>query len=76
MPKKQAREVLILVGFGKKDLIDLVEKIGTPEEDELIRAPLNTPPRYRRKEICTPEEIGAFVQYATLCQKKLMQGEI
>ena len=69
-------EAMVLVGFGKDDLTDILHKINTEEEDDLIYAPTKSPPRYRRQSICTPEEIEAFIIYGRFVQEKLMRGEI
>ena len=60
---------LVLVGFGKDDLKDLIKKVGTLEEETLIRACLNAPPRYRREEICSEEEVAAFLTFGKLLQE-------
>jgi hypothetical protein len=75
MAKQQ--EALVLVGFGKSDLVDMIHKINTPEERDLFTAPTNSPPRWRREAICTDKEIEAFVLYTRWVSTKLMstQGE-
>lgn len=60
---KKEKEDLVLVGFGKYDLKDLIEFIDTPEEMILFMAPSEWPARYRRDTICDPEEIQAFRTY-------------
>ena len=72
----KVHEPMVLVGFGKDDLKDILHKINTEEEDELIYAPINSPPRYRREAICTPEEIEAFLIYVNFAKEKLMQRKI
>lgn len=67
---------MVLVGFGKTELKDVVNKIGTQDENDLLRAPLRSPPRYRREEICNHEEIEAFVTYCNFLQQKIKLGEI
>ena len=57
---------LVLVGFGKLKLIDLIEKIGKPEEEEkLLDLTLGQqlPPVYRDEKSCSEEEKLAFVEY-------------
>jgi len=57
---------LVLVGFGKQKLIELIEKIGDPEEEEkLLNLTLGqqVPPVYRIEKSCTQEEKLAFVEY-------------
>ena len=65
------QEPMVLVGFGKQDLKDILYKIGTDEEEELVYAPTRSPPRYRRKSICTTEDIEAFMTYGRFIQEKL-----
>jgi len=55
---------LVLVGFGKQKLTELIEKIGDPEEEEkLLNLTLGqqVPPVYRIEKSCTQEEKLAFV---------------
>jgi hypothetical protein len=55
---------LVLVGFGKSHLIDMIEWIGDKEKEKiLLEAPMKWPPVYRRQEICSQEEILAFLEY-------------
>lgn len=70
------RENLVLVGFGDENLTDLIEKLGTEKEEELLQVPLNAIPRYRHESTCTQEEIKAFVKFGTFLYKKLQRGEI
>lgn len=68
---KKHQEHMILVGFGKQDLKDMLYKIDTDEEDELIYAPTNSPPRFRRIGICSETEVNAFVTYTNWATEKL-----
>jgi len=56
---------LILVAFGKQKLVDLIEKINTDKEDELLSLSLEgqVPPVYRAEKSCTQEEILAFLEF-------------
>lgn len=57
---------LILVGFGKSKLTDLIEKIGNKEkEEELLNLTLGErlPPIYRSEKSCSQEEVLAFLEY-------------
>ena len=60
--KGEVMEINVLVGFGKHDLCDLLDKVGTPQEREVLDGMFNKqwPPRYRRISICTPEEIEDY----------------
>ncbi len=68
-----SNEPMVLVGFGKHDLLDMIEWIGTEEEERLLYAPTkySWPPRYRRLEICSEREINAFVTYTNWVTEKL-----
>jgi hypothetical protein len=58
------KDHLVLVGFGKSHLIDMIEWIGDEEKEKLLlNAPMNQPPVFRRQEICSQEEILAFLEY-------------
>lgn len=62
---------LILVGFGKHDLTDLVEKIGTDEELIVLNAAAKWPARWRRMKICKKEELDAMKKYVEYTTEKL-----
>lgn len=60
------KEPLVLVGFGKYDLIDLWAKKDTEEGAQILKEAIPTkhyPPRYRRLSICTQEEVKVFQEY-------------
>jgi hypothetical protein len=64
----------VLVGFGKRDLKDMMAEIDTEEGEDLLIHALTQkhwPPRYRREAICTQEEVDAFKAYMRWLQKKL-----
>jgi hypothetical protein len=60
-------ESLILVGIGKFDLKDMLEKAASSLEGQrtLLEAfdRFHWPPRYRRVSACTDEEITTFSTY-------------
>ena len=60
-------EPLILVGIGKHNLKDLLEKAANSLEGQRILLEAfdkkGWPPRYRRLSICTEEEIETFRIY-------------
>lgn len=59
---KRVNEALVLVGFGKWELKDMVKWIDTDDEERLVTEPFqkNYPPRYRRVSACTKEEVETF----------------
>ncbi len=76
MGKEVPAEAMVLVGFGKHDLVDLVNNASGGDQDALDKlvhavGKYHWPPRYRRESICTEEEIEAFVDYTTWIQAQL-----
>jgi hypothetical protein len=61
--KPSKDEGLVLVGFGKHDLNEVLAWFGTSLELQALKAPLLWPPRWRRESICSQEEKERFVQY-------------
>lgn len=55
-------EPLVLVGFGKHELADMIQFIDTDNEERLVSEPFEKgwPPRYRRASACTQAEIDNF----------------
>lgn len=68
-------ENLILVGFGNMRLVNLIEKINTDQEDELINLALGgkIPPVYRSEESCSDEEKLAFIEFVGFLNNILEQ---
>lgn len=56
-------EPLVLVGFGKHDLKEVLSWFGTSKELEAYKAPTLWPPRWRPERLCTGEDINLFIQY-------------
>lgn len=52
-----------LVGFGKHELKDMLEWVGTDKEEDLVMASQKWPPRYRKLESCSEDEQLNFIQY-------------
>lgn len=76
---KPPEEPAVLLGWGNHHrLVDLVKKIGTEEELNLLTLPVtcDQPASYRRLSICSAEEVAAFKRYATWLEHKVKQGEI
>ena len=63
----KAQESLILVGIGKYDLKELLEKAADSLEGQKILLEafdrFHWPPRYRRASVCTEEEITSVLTY-------------
>lgn len=62
---KKPQEPLVLVGFGKHDLVDMLEWRGTVKEKDLYGAiyPHHWPPRWRAQTSCSEAETQAFLEY-------------
>jgi len=67
---KDYKGPMILVGFGKFELVDVVKFIGTDREDELLQMPIKHIPRYRKPSSCLPEQVETFVQYVNWLSDK------
>lgn len=63
MEEESNENVLILVGFGKHDLDEVLSWRGTPRERDALVAPKKWPPRYRRKGICTQDDQERHIEY-------------
>ena len=73
---KNKKNGLVLVGFGKLNLVDLIKKLGDPENDELLlAAPANYPPRYRRMDICSINEMKAHIKYVEWMSQLISEYE-
>ena len=60
---------LVLVGFGKYDLSEVLTWRGTPREEDAILAATKWPPRYRREAICESEDVQNYMEYVGWLQK-------
>jgi len=60
---------LVLVGFGKHDLSEVLTWRGTQKEEDAIMAATKWPARYRRESICEPEDVQRYVEYVGWLQK-------
>ena len=67
------KEGLVLVGFGKHKLQDMLDWIGTDKEEDLAKSFTKWPAVYRREEICSQDEIKACLQFLAFVQDLLME---
>ena len=74
--QRRAPQPLVLVGFGKYSLIDLMKYRDTDDEDKLVTEPFEKgwPPVYRRADICTEEEINTFKEFTTFITETIADG--
>ncbi len=73
---EERQEGLILVGFGKHELKDMLEWAGTDKEDDLISAFKKWPQVWRREGICTLDEITTSLQYMAFLQDAVLEYEL
>lgn len=64
-------KILILVGFGKKDLSELVEMVQNGKESEVMKAISNVPPRWRRMKICDDKDIENMKIFTEFLAEKM-----
>jgi len=76
MVPRRPEEGLILVGFGKHNLKDMLEWRDTEKEQDLAEAFKKWPPVYRREDICNQEEIKAACQYLAYLQDLILEYEL
>lgn len=56
-------EYLILVGFGKYDLSEVLSWRDSVKELDALNASTKWPPRYRPYRLCSEEDISLFLEY-------------
>ena len=75
---RKPKEPLVLVGFGRYDLMNLMSDTGAPEGEQLLLDAISRfhyPPRYRRLSICTKEEVTSFQDYLRWILTKMSNKE-
>ena len=78
-PKEQEEERkqgMVLVGFGKYKLSDMMKWVDTEQEEDLAKAFVKWPPVYRREGICTQSEIQASLQYLAFIQDVILEWDL
>ena len=73
---EERTEGLILVGFGKHELKEMLEWIDTDKEEDLMKAFKKWPPVWRREGICSQAEIKASLQYLAFLQDAVLEYEL
>jgi hypothetical protein len=66
--RQRKEKSLVLVGFGKHDLSEVLSWRGTPREEDAILAATKWPPRYRREAICEEEDVKNYMVYVDWLQ--------
>lgn len=67
---KSYKGPMLVVGFGKENLTELVKFIDQ-NQDELFLKAIMKGPRYRRPDICSDEEKDAYVKYGAWLEKHI-----
>jgi len=67
---------MVLVGFGKHSLRDMLELIGTEQEEELLKAFSTMGPVYKSEVSCTNEEIQNACRFLAFVQDAILEYEL
>jgi len=67
---------LVLTGFGKHKLKDMLEWIGTDKEDDLLSAFTKWPPVYRAEASCEKEDLQHACQFLAFIQDAILEYEL
>ncbi len=74
--KKERTPGLVLVGFGKHRLKDMLGWIGTDKEEDLLRAFTKWPPVWREERIIDEEDMEYACRYLAFIQDSIRDYEI
>lgn len=67
---------LVLTGFGKHKLGDILSWIGTEKEDDLLSAFTKWPPVYREEASCDRKDIENACQFLAFVQDAVLEYEL
>jgi hypothetical protein len=67
---------LVLVGFGKHRLKNMLEWIGTEKEEDLLRAFKLWPPVWREERIVDEEDIEYACRFMAFLQDAILEYEL
>lgn len=67
---------LVLMGFGKHKLKDMLEWIGTDKEEDLLRAFTKWPPVYREERIADEEDLHYACRFLAFLQDAILEYEL
>lgn len=73
--RAKMNQPMVLVGFGSRDLVDLVKFLGTDDEERAVTEPFEKgwPPRFKRVGICSEEEVEAFRTFTNFMTNVIAQ---
>ena len=75
MESEKPKDGLVLVGFGKHDLADVLKWAGTDKEMDLLTAFKKWPPVYREERNCSQEDIQTACDFLAYLQDAIMEYE-
>ena len=67
---------LVLTGFGKHKLKDMLGWIGTEKEEDLLQAFKKWPPVYREERIADEEDIEYACRFLAFLQDAILEYEL
>ncbi len=75
MESEEAKECLVLVGFGSHKLADMMAWIDTDQEIDLLTAFKKWPPVYREQASCEPEDVQTACDFLKYLQDVILEYE-
>ncbi len=75
MESEKPKDGLVLVGFGKDSLGEMLGWIDTPREMDLLTAFKKRPPVYREERNCSQEEIQHACDFLAYLQDVILEYE-
>jgi hypothetical protein len=67
---------LVLTGFGKHKLKDMLKWIGTDKEEDLLKAFRKWPPVWREERIADEEDIEYACRFLAFLQDAILEYEL
>ena len=74
--EEERQEGLVLVGFGKHTLADMLEWQDTKREEDLVKEFKKWPPVWREERICSTAEIKTSLQYLAYLQDVILEYDL
>lgn len=75
-PVEERTPGLVLVGFGKHKLKDMLGWIGTEQEEDLLSAFTRWPPVYREERIVDEEDLEYACRFLAFVQDAILEYEL
>jgi hypothetical protein len=74
--KEERTPGLVLTGFGKHKLKDMLTWIGTDKEEDLLKAFKKWPPVWREERIADEEDIEYACRFLAFLQDAILEYEL